>query len=104
MGISNEKLTIVLLHSFVTLGSFTKGLRAVVAKVRFVSTHVSFLLVKIFPCRPGLRRETTRVTLTRDTARTCLLDHVADHVCYGREAAKAMVITDMECVDNNNNK
>ena len=43
------------------------------------------------------------VKISEDTARTCLLDHVADHVCYGREAAKAMVITDMECVDNNYN-
>ena len=31
-------------------------------------------------------------------ARGCLLDHVSSHVCYGREAAKAMVITDMEYV------
>ena len=74
-----------------------------VVKVRFVSALVSDGK-KIFPCRPGQRRETTRVILTRDTARTCLLDHVADHVCYGREAAKAMVITDMECVDNNYNR
>ena len=44
------------------------------------------------------------VKISEDTARTCLLDHVADHVCYGREAAKAMVITDMECVDNNYNR
>ena len=38
------------------------------------------------------------VKISEDTARGCLLDHVSSHVCYGREAAKAMVITDMEYV------
>ena len=31
-------------------------------------------------------------------ARGYLLDYVSSHVCYGREAAKSMVITDMEYV------
>merc|ERR1719270_1961693 len=38
------------------------------------------------------------VKITEDLARGCLLDHVSSHVCYGREAAKSMVITDMEYV------
>ena len=38
------------------------------------------------------------VKITEDLARGCLLDHVSSHVCYGREAAKQMVITGMEYV------
>ena len=38
------------------------------------------------------------VKISEDTARGCLLDHVSSHVCYGREAAKTMVITEMEYV------
>ena len=36
------------------------------------------------------------VKISEDTARGCLLDHVSSHVCYGREAAKTMIITGME--------
>ena len=36
--------------------------------------------------------------LTEAEARACLLDHVASQVCYGREAAKQMVVTSMESV------
>ena len=38
------------------------------------------------------------VKLSEDTARGCLLEHVTSHVCYGREAAKTMVITELEYV------
>ena len=38
------------------------------------------------------------VKITEDEARSFLLAHVASHLCYGREAAKQMVITGMEYV------
>ena len=38
------------------------------------------------------------VKITEDEARSFLLDHVSSHMCYGREAAKQMVITGMEYV------
>ena len=36
------------------------------------------------------------VKITEEEARSFLLAHVASHLCYGREAAKQMVITGME--------
>ena len=38
------------------------------------------------------------VKITEEQARSYLVDHVSSHMCYGREAAKQMVITEMEYV------
>ena len=40
----------------------------------------------------------TKFSLTEEQARSYLVDHVSSHMCYGREAAKQMVITEMEYV------
>ena len=43
-------------------------------------------------------RSLTKFSLTEEQARSYLVDHVSSHMCYGREAAKQMVITEMEYV------